>query len=135
VSGSDFKKRFETAILSVLIALNGYFVKRLVDEIDNTKQVGIQTQMQVAEARVEISNIKTILTRVRMRDARCDAPRMRIYPSMLELEPGGSNGNKAFLPIKNFLVASPRIGCGIGAGFGSFYPSKLYGSRSGVGSY
>jgi len=135
VSGSDFKKRFETAILSVLIALNGYFVKRLVDEIDNTKQVGIQTQMQVAEARVEISNIKTILTRVRMRDARCDAPRMRIYPSVIELESGGMNGNKAFLPVKNFLVASPSVGCDLGSRFGGLYPSQFHRGRSGLGSY
>jgi hypothetical protein len=36
------------AVVSILVAVNGFFIKRLVDEIDATKREVIQLQSQVA---------------------------------------------------------------------------------------
>lgn len=82
MSAADFKKRFEGSLLAVLIALNGFFIKRLVDEIDNTKQIAIETQRDVAVIKSQLS---------RYRKSASNAPWMPIIPALLNFNPGVEN--------------------------------------------
>jgi hypothetical protein len=58
----DFRKNAEKIILSLLIGGNIFFVKRLVDEMDNTHQAVIEVQRDVAV-------IKSRMDRKGFRDA------------------------------------------------------------------
>ncbi len=125
MSGSDFKKKFENTVLSLLIAGNAYFIKRLVDEIDATKQLAIQTREDVAV-------IKDKLTRVRMRSAACDAASARIYPSVLKSEFGGKNAETVLL-VENILAPGLGFGCSPSPRIRLVHSSELHRGRGRLG--